>query len=204
MKERRNFDAAAMLWDEEPRRVKLAEDIASAIRATLPLSAEWDAMDFGCGTGLLTLQLAPDLKSMLGVDSSGGMLDRLNAKLQDRNIENVRTKLCDLEKGELPDGLFHIITSAMTLHHVPEIVPLLRSLRSLLHPGGRIALADLETENGSFHEDATGVFHHGFGRKQITEMLSVCGFSDISISTAATIDKVTGSYPIFLVTARAN
>ena len=61
MTQRRDFDAAAAAWDEEPRRVKLAGEIAAAICAKLPLSAEWDALDFGCGTGLVTLQLSQHL-----------------------------------------------------------------------------------------------------------------------------------------------
>lgn len=203
MKERRDFDVAAAAWDEEPRRIKLAGDIANAMRAALPLSKDLDAMDFGCGTGLLTLQLAPYLKSVLGVDNSQGMLGRLGAKLQELNIENVRTMQCDLEKGELPGGFFHVITSAMTLHHVPETVPLLKSLRKLLHLGAWIALADLETEDGNFHEDATGVFHHGFSCKEMNESLSAAGFADIKMSRAASVDKGTKSYPVFLVTARA-
>lgn len=39
----RNFDAAALNWDEEPRRVKVAEDIAAAIQRNIPLSKEWNA-----------------------------------------------------------------------------------------------------------------------------------------------------------------
>jgi ubiquinone/menaquinone biosynthesis C-methylase UbiE len=173
------------------------------MRAAIPFSAEWDAMDFGCGTGLLTLQLAPYLDSIIGVDSSRGMLNKMEDKLQKSNIQKVLTMQSDLEKGELPDGQFHLITSAMTLHHVPQIIPLLKSLRVKLHLGGWIALADLETEDGSFHDDPTGVFHFGFSRDQLTEILKTSGFSDINISTATKIDKGIRSYPVFLVTARA-
>lgn len=203
MTQRKNFDDAAASWDEEPRRVKLAGDIAAAICAHLPLSAEWDALDFGCGTGLVTLQLSRHLRSIVGLDSSQGMLERLRRKIQELELINVRTELCDLEKGELPPGSFHLISSAMTLHHIPEIVPVLKSLHGLLHPGGWIALADLEIEDGSFHDNQIGVFHHGFSRDQLTGMLRLAGFSNIVITAATEVCKGERVYPVFLVTAQA-
>jgi 2-polyprenyl-3-methyl-5-hydroxy-6-metoxy-1,4-benzoquinol methylase len=202
MTEYRNFDAAALQWDEEPRRVKLAFEIAAAIQDAIPLSPEWDALDFGCGTGLVTLQLAPNLRSITGIDSSSGMLDRLNAKIQTSGFPNVQTELCELTKGDLPSGMYHLITSAMTLHHIEEIAPLLQSFKSLLHPGGWIALADLETEDGSFHEDHTGVFHHGFSAQELTDLLKNTGFSSISVTAATNVVKGDRSYPVLLATAQ--
>ena len=203
MTERRDFDVAAADWDEKPQRVKLARQISAAITAALPLSKEWNAMDFGCGTGLVTLNLAPRLGSIVGIDSSRKMVERLNAKVAELGCTNARGERLDLERGELPGGRYQLITSAMTMHHIPEIVPLLESLRNLLHPGGRIALADLEAEDGTFHEDSTGVFHHGFGREEFTQLLSQSGFADISISTVAEVTKGERSYPVFLATAVA-
>jgi 2-polyprenyl-3-methyl-5-hydroxy-6-metoxy-1,4-benzoquinol methylase len=204
MTERRDFDAAAADWDEKPRRVKLAQEIADAISAALPLSKTWDAMDFGCGTGLVTLNLAPHLASIVGIDSSLKMVERLNAKVSEQDCANARGKRLDLERGELPKGHYHLITSAMTMHHIPEIVPLLTALRKLLHPGGRVALADLEAEDGSFHENPTGVFHHGFSHEEFTQLLSRSGFTDITITTVTEVTKGERSYPVFLATATAS
>jgi len=203
MAQLRNFDSAALNWDEKPRRVKLATEVAAAIQENIPLSKEWDALDFGCGTGLLTLQLAPALRSMTGVDSSPGMLERLNAKIKETGFTNVSTELCDLENGKLPTGRYHLITSSMTLHHIKEIVPLLLSLKTLLHPGGWVALADLEFEGGRFHDDPTGVFHLGFSAEAFREMLEKAGFSSISITTAATVVKIDQTFPVLLATAQA-
>jgi len=200
--ERRNFDAAALTWDEEPRRVRLAADIAAAIRETVPLSADWDGMDYGCGTGLLTFNLASVLGSIVGMDSSRGMVDRLNARCAESGIRNAHGVRFDLEQGEIPPaGPFHLIASAMTLHHIPEIVPLLTSLHGLLHPGGWIALADLETEDGSFHEDRIGVFHHGFSREELEMFLVQAGFASIAIRSVAAVQKREKTYPVLLAVA---
>ena len=199
----RNFDAVALNWDELPRRVTLANEVSAAIAAAVPLSEQLDALDFGCGTGLVTLQLAPSLRRITGIDSSTGMIERLKAKIAQFGFLNVSTQLCDLGKGELPTGKYHLITSAMTLHHIPEIIPLLKTLKTLLHPGGWIALADLESEDGSFHEDSTGIFHYGFSAAELTDMLEKAGFSSIVITTASTIIKGDRNFPVLLATAQA-
>lgn len=203
MTQPRNFDAAALQWDEEPRRVKLAEEIAAAIKNSIPLSHEWDALDFGCGTGLVTLQLAPCLRTVTGTDSSSGMIERLNAKIATSGISNVSAELCDPATGALPAGRYHLITSAMTLHHVADIAPLLRSFKALLHPGGRIALADLEAEDGDFHDDATGVFHNGFSAEELSGLLEQASFSAVTITTATTVAKGDRIFPVLLATAQS-
>ncbi|MDR3581294.1 MAG: class I SAM-dependent methyltransferase [Oryzomonas sp.] len=199
--ERKDFDAAALTWDEEPRRVQLAADIAAAIKESVPLSADWDGMDYGCGTGLLTLDLAPALRSIVGMDSSQGMVDRLNAKCAASGIHNTRAVRCDLEQGGMSAGPFHLVASAMTLHHIQETVPFLTSLRGLLHPGGWIALADLENEDGSFHDDQTGVFHHGFSREELEMFFARAGFSSIAVRNVTAVRKHDQLYPILLAVA---
>jgi precorrin-6B methylase 2 len=54
--EKRDFDKEAAAWDEQPARVQLAGDVAAAIVRQVTLRTDMDVLDFGCGTGLLTLQ----------------------------------------------------------------------------------------------------------------------------------------------------
>ena len=203
MTKKRDFDAVAANWDEEPRRVKVATEIAAAIRSALNLSTAWDALDMGCGTGLVTVALAPHLGSITGIDSSCGMLEKLAEKVKVSGMTNVKTVLCDLSTGEMPEGTFHLIVSAMVLHHIEDPGALLASLKLRLYPGGWIALADLEAEDGSFHEDPTGIFHHGFSRTELTRLLENSGYVSISITEATTMQKGDRTYPVLLAVAQA-
>ena len=63
--------------DEQPRRVQLAREAFDAIRENAPLNPELGVLDFGCGRGLL---VAPHVNSVLGVDTSHGMLEVQEAK----------------------------------------------------------------------------------------------------------------------------
>jgi len=68
--ERRDFDKEAAKWDENPGRVKLANEVADSIIREAAPSAGMDALDFGCGTGLVTLRIQPLVGSITGADSS--------------------------------------------------------------------------------------------------------------------------------------
>lgn len=206
---RKDFDKEAAQWDANPGRVKLAHDVAAAIIREVPLSKEWEALDFGCGTGLLTLKLQPFLKSITGVDSSPGMLAMLESKVATQALDNVRTRFVDFEKGAHVNGGYDLIVSSMVAHHVPDTANLLKEWFDLLHPGGRIAFADLDSEDGSFHGDNTGVFHLGFDRDKLRQLLHAAGFQSIRDTTATTMSReVAGQgvreFSIFLIVASKN
>jgi len=204
---KRNFDKEAAAWDERPQRVKLAGDIADAIIREVQPTNRMNALDFGCGTGLLTFRLQPLVRTIIGTDSSQGMLDVFNAKIAAAELDNVCSMFCDSAKNDALQGKYHLIVSSMTLHHVREVGPLLATLHKALLAGGTLCLADLDLEGGAFHEDNTGVFHQGFDRAALQTTLHEAGFSEVRNLTAAEIvkpagDGITRSFSVFLMIAK--
>ncbi len=202
MTQTQRFDQAAATWDDNPRRVSLAKGVAEAIAKRIRLSPTMDVLDFGCGTGLLTLNLRPMVGSITGADTSGGMLETLRRKLVDQKLAGVESFQLRPEEGYAIRGTYDLIVSSMTLHHVPELAPLFRRFREHLREGGQVALADLDTEDGSFHEQVEDVFHLGFEREQVVGWLQETGFTGIETTTAYEMRRNGRDYPIFLVTAR--
>jgi len=195
------FDQAAATWDQTERRVLLAQAVAGAVAARVPLSGEVEALDFGCGTGLVTLALAPRVGSITGADTSPGMLGILAGKAEAQGILVPLIPLDPTGTGDL-GGPYHLIVSSMTLHHVPDVPALFRRFAGHLRPRGWVALADLDQEDGSFHEDAAGVHHPGFAREQIQSWLVAAGFQEVCLETATLVRKEDRDYPVFLATAR--
>jgi tRNA (cmo5U34)-methyltransferase len=95
MKKCSRFDEAAGQWDNNPTRVELARAVAITIRRAIPVQAHWRALDYGAGTGLLTLNLQPSVASLVALDSSTGMLEKLTEKLAAAGIVNVQTRQCN-------------------------------------------------------------------------------------------------------------
>jgi cyclopropane fatty-acyl-phospholipid synthase-like methyltransferase len=199
------FDEAAATWDEQPVRLAMTRRIIEAIRAQVPLSPAMTALDYGCGTGLVTMALAESVGRIVGMDSSPGMLAKLREKIASLDAANVETCLWDLTTTTPPAHLrVNLIVSAMTLHHIADIPTLLQALDAMLLPGGWIALADLDTEDGSFHSDPTGVQHHGIDRDWLQAQLTALGYQDVHAVTATTVDRprddgTSRHYPVFLV-----
>lgn len=207
MKTKSRFDEAAAQWDQNPERVELARAVGAAIIDRVQPQPGWRALDYGAGTGLLTLRLQPHLGWVVALDTSQQMLDMLARKLVQAGITNVETRLWNLESRPYPEHDIDMVVSSMTLHHIRDIPLLFTRLREVLKPGGGIALADLDAEDGSFHGSAEDVFHHGFDRARITEWLEEAGFCGVSVQDAHGITKPTAagesrSYGVFLATGK--
>ncbi|MDD1691228.1 MAG: class I SAM-dependent methyltransferase [Methanoregula sp.] len=205
--EKRNFDSAAATWDENPGRVKVAHDIARAIRETVKLTPDMDVLDFGCGTGLITLQLQPLVRTITGIDSSQGMLDILNAKIKKQGLKNVKARLIDLEQGGVLDGQYDLAVSSTTFHHIRGVQPVLDQIARVVRPGGWLAVADLDSDDGKFHDSNEGVFHFGFDRCTMLKHFETAGFVSIRNRTAAIVPKPvpsgeTRTFTFFLMTGR--
>lgn len=197
------FDIQAAQWDNNPTRVELARAVGLKIRAAVPIQPHWRALDYGAGTGLVTLHLQPHLKSITAVDVSSGMLETLGKKLAVAEIRNVQTRFWNLENEAFPETGFDLVVSSMTLHHIKDVPKVFKNFAALLKPGGWLAVADLDSEDGSFHGQVPDVFHQGFNRQQIVDWLQVTGFKAVSLSDAHRIEKtdstgVIRSYGVFL------
>ncbi len=201
------FNEISASWDENPGRVKMASNVARSMLEALDLRGDESALEFGCGTGLVTALLAGSVKHVTAADSSPGMLEVLDRKRAELGLDNVETLQADVSEHTLP-GTYDLIFSSMTLHHIQDVAALFGRLAELLAPGGRVALADLDAEDGSFHgHDKPGIAHHGFRRSDIEQWLKDAGLEDVRLSTAYTTRKETADgeereFPLFLAVAR--
>ncbi|MDD3276202.1 MAG: class I SAM-dependent methyltransferase [Kiritimatiellales bacterium] len=196
-----HFDSKAAEWDDNPVRVENARKIAAAIRAAVPLNKTMRALEFGCGTGLISRELFPTIGNILAIDLSSGMIAQLQNRIDEAELKNISARCLDIFTDP-PDGPFDLIFSAMAMHHVQNTDALLDRFAALTAPGGWIALADLDTEDGTFHDHFEGFIHHGLDRNELMKKLRVRGFSQTAAITAHTMHKNGRDYPVFLLTAR--
>ena len=194
------FQAKAQDWDADDMKTRLASAIGASIREHVRLHERMQVLDFGAGTGLVSAQIAPLVQRIVAVDISQSMLEKLEAKPE---LQGKVETVCRDIMAEPLDARFDLIASAMALHHVEDTAGLIESFRTQLADSGTIALADLDREDGSFHPPGTeGVYHFGFERDEIREILESDGFEQVAFFTAHTIQGETKQYPVFLVTAK--
>ena len=191
------FAEKAAVYEQDKHRVDNVNNIADAIIGKVALDKRMHLMDFGSGTGLLLEGVAPHVGKITAVDVSKAMNQQLEAK---------RSKLpCELEMLEVDlttatlERQFDGILSSMTMHHVKDIAPMFAKFHALVKPGGFIAISDLDSEDGGFHTEDTGVHHHGFDREQIAAVARSAGFQNVDVTTASVLSKPQGDYSVFLL-----
>lgn len=196
-----HFDRAAATWDDNPVRLQLTRAIATAVAAQVPPQAQGVALEYGCGTATLSFLLAGHVGRVVAADTSPGMLAQVRRKLAAAGVSNVIPRQLDLTRGQVPRERYDLILCAMALHHVADAHRLLRTFAALLRPGGWLALADLEREDGSFH-GAEHVPHYGFEPATLTATLAAAGLTDAAWRTVHQVMRNGRTYPVFLLTAR--
>jgi ubiquinone/menaquinone biosynthesis C-methylase UbiE len=200
-----DFDARAATWDDDPLKVERAQAVADAIVRDVALDRSMRALEYGCGTGLLSFMLRPRLGHITLADVSDGMLAVAAGKVAAANDAAMRTVKLDLAAETLPDERYDLVYSLMTLHHIPDTDAILRRFNAILAQPGWLCIADLDTEDGSFHGPGVDV-HHGFDRAVLAAKASQAGFAAVDFSTAheivKTVDGLPHRFPVFLMVAR--
>ena len=198
------FDQKAARWDAKPVRVERAQAVADGIKAALPLSPRMTALEYGCGTGLLSFALQPYLGHITLADSSSGMLTVLRDKIAAANTQNMTPIQLDLTIDPLPAGRYQLIYTLMTLHHIADTDRMLRAFYQLLDAPGYLCVADLDTEDGSFHEDEFHG-HLGFDRDALSAQARQAGFQSVNFRTVFHMIKdvqgISKEFAVFLMAA---
>ena len=198
------FDSKAKEWDMNPIHLERSKAIAHAMKQHIPLTGTMQAMEFGGGTGLLSIELRDTVGSILLLDTSVEMVRIVNEKLSREGSGNITARCLDLEKEPF-EGKFDLIFNQMVLHHVTDPIALFDKFNSYLNPGGFLAIADLYAEDGSFHDEQfTG--HKGFDTNELEQQLRRKGFHKIQTLPVYTIKRPDANgqfaeYPVFLMIA---
>ena len=199
-----NFDERASGWDDDPEKVERAARVAEAIRKQIRLSPEMTALEYGCGTGLLSFNLGKSVGHITLADNSTGMLAVLSKKITTSGMSNMTPLKLDLSTDPIPGERYDLIYTLMTLHHIPDISVILQSFYTLLKPEGTLCVADLDQEDGSFHgKDFQG--HKGFNRDDLEHTLLNTGFKNIRFGSIYNmrrrVEDQTKEFSLFLVCA---
>lgn len=193
------FAQKAASYEQNQSRVDNVANIAKSVLEAIAFDQSMHIIDFGSGTGLLLEKIAPYVGKITAVDISKSMNLQLNEK-RNRLACEIEILEVDLEKTTIPlkvDG----IVSSMTMHHVENIEAMFVKFYSMVKAGGIIAISDLDTEDGSFHTEDTGVFHQGFEREAFAKAATKAGFQFAKVSSASVLHKPQGDYGVFLLTA---
>jgi ubiquinone/menaquinone biosynthesis C-methylase UbiE/chorismate mutase len=101
------------------------------------------ALDLGCATGRVALDLAGSFTNVAGYDVSAHMIGAAQAKAQQRGVANARFATLDLDAAKLPeaDGSASLVVMNLgTASDVSNLPHVLAEIARVLKPGGRFFL----------------------------------------------------------------
>ncbi|MFH8619241.1 class I SAM-dependent methyltransferase [Streptomyces sp. NPDC017979] len=111
------------------------------LRAVPPGCAQ--ALDVGCGDGLLARKLTARSRRVTGIDAAPAMVDRARGLWSDRT--DLTFLAGDVLTADLPVGGYDFVCSVSAVHHMDFTAALVR-LRELLRPGGTLVVVGLARE----------------------------------------------------------
>ncbi|HCE60092.1 methyltransferase domain-containing protein [Janibacter terrae] len=200
----RRFDDKAATWDDDPDKIRQSGEVAAAIAEAVPLAPRTKLLEYGAGTGLVTIALLESLTepTITLADNSSGMRQVLADKVADGVLPSpTRVWDLDLEAHPVPSERFDLVVTSNVMHHVHDLDRVLAAFAEVLEDGGHLCIADLDREDGSFHDgDFDG--HHGFSREDLATRLGAAGLTEVRVGDAGTVLKQGRDYPVFLAVAR--
>ena len=100
-----------------------------------------DALDVGCGTGFLALELAARGHRVSGVDFAPAMVARARRKAADRGA-SIRFEEADAEQLPYASGSFDLVVSRHLLWTLPHPEAAIDEWIRVIRPGGRLVVVD--------------------------------------------------------------
>ncbi|MCY9402185.1 class I SAM-dependent methyltransferase [Bacillus haynesii] len=171
------FEQMAKRYDTEER-IELAKVIVNEVRPELRNSQSKSLIDYGSGTGLISLELSDLLHSILLVDSSKQMLEVAKAKISRKGIANAKVLYSDFTQ-ETPELKADIVLMSLVLLHIPDTNKILQELFGILNDGGKLIIIDFDKNDKIQHPNV----HNGFSHEELKKRLTDIGFKSTEMKT---------------------
>ena len=179
------FEMIANRYDT-PERIEIANVSSDAIREFLVDVKNKSAIDFGCGTGLVGMNLIDVFHSVLFLDSSQNMIHEVEHKISSSSIQNAATLCFDIEKDGHLDLQADYIFMVQVLLHIKDVDLILSRLYEILKESGHLLIVDFN-KNENIVSD---MVHNGFVQMELTDAMAQIGYRNIQSQTFYTGSKI--------------
>lgn len=163
---------------ETEKRMELAKVIVEEVRPVLKGSESKTLLDYGSGTGLISLELSDLVDSILLVDSSKQVLEVATDKITEKRITNAKVLYSDFTQ-DTPELKADIVLLSLVLLHIPDTKLIFRKLFSILNNEGKLIIIDFDKNDKVNHPK----IHNGFLHNELKSILSEVGFKSNKIKT---------------------
>ena len=169
------FDGMAKMWNNFSFVQENAKNFLKYITEKIKLNKYLTVMDFGCGTGILGLSLINNVKKVIFLDSSKGMIKQVQRGILEKKVSNYEIIEGDINiyKGDRID----LILVANVFHHIEDINSVINKFSKILRKRGKALVVDLVETSEDFHGGTAP--HNGFKPENVVKLFKNNGFSNV-------------------------
>ena len=197
------FDTVASGYDHPS--LPFFPETAKRLLTMLDIQPGARIIDVCTGTGAVALRLAEKFPAceVTGIDLSVGMLNQARQKAAQHKLDNVEFMEMDLDKLVFSPAHFDVATCSFGLFFLPDMQAALKSIISVVKPGGQIIISSFVDEA---FEPYTGLFterYQSYGKDmpalswkrlsdevKITELFNSVGITKITYQQAPLGHKI--------------
>jgi SAM-dependent methyltransferase len=160
--------------------VSCGQDDTDALLDAMKISeGDW-AADVGSGDGDYTIPMAERVGPsgrVFAVDIDADVLDELNDRLRENEIEHVTSVYSVEENPMLPTNALDAVLIRKAYHHFTAPERMLRHIKAALKPDGRLVIEESIGEDMIGESRAEQVDAHDLGIAYVREELTAAGFT---------------------------
>ena len=168
---------------------------ATALSTLLP---PLEVADFGCGSGVLTVELARWARRVTAVDRSAAALEQAAQRAEREGLSNITFLEADLQAPLPGNGKKDLVVVSQSLHHVESPAAVLAEAARILKPSGRLIVLELMPHGERWVKERLGHLHLGFEPDELATLAQGAGFKDVAVTPYPR--EGTGAFRVFLLT----
>ena len=136
------MNKAQLFWDKQAKKFDdLQTQFETASQVIISKTKEYlnsddNVLDFGCGTGIITLELARGINHIHGLDYSAEMISEAIKKKNKANAANASFSQGTIFNDDLENVPFDKIIAFSIIHLLEDSEKVIQRIHDLLKPGG--------------------------------------------------------------------
>jgi arsenite methyltransferase len=135
--------------------------------------------DVGAGSGFITKGLAPLVKHVHVIDGSPEMIEVAKKNLAE--FTNIEFHVADGLALPIREGSLDAVFANMYLHHSPDPLAAIKEMVSVLRPGGRLIITDMDTHTYEWLKTEMADIWLGFDRGDLRDWFEMAGLVNVIV-----------------------